>query len=410
MSLAGSASSVGTRRGWPGFAGFTRRGVTMIARSVSFFSKAAERNRAPRIGTSPSQGSCCWVSLVTLWRSPAIAKLWPSRSSITVDARRTVIAGIATTPVRTEFVVSMWLTSGSILRLMTPFARTVGWKVRPTPNFLYSTVICWKLPATGIGNSPPARKLAFSPDIATRFGSARRRTSPFSSRAWIRTSACTPLERTRPRTVPKGVAPEARPFPSERDSARRRDAVVHGAGEDGAAVRRGDAGALAGKALLDVGGEPRRVVADLDLDHADERFRGIVDRDVGGAELLAEDVHGAVGERHHVGEIGRAHDEVDEAERGLQRLGFALRDAHAADLVLADLDHAGLGRGRRERRRDEERRADERRRDRQRERPLMEAPPPRPRPESCRLALSCHGLPRPVFLCRTGNARGVNQR
>jgi hypothetical protein len=197
----------------------------------------------------------------------------------------------------------------------------------------------------------------------------------------------------------------------ERDRARRRDAVVHGAGEDGAAVRRGDAGALAGQALLDVGGEPRRVVADLDLDHADERFRGIVDRDVGGAELLAEDVHGAVGERHHVGDLGVADDEVDEAERGLQRLRLALRDAHGADLVLADLDDAGLGRGRRERRRDEERRAGERRRDRERERqrPLMEAPPPRPRPESCRLALSCHGLPRPVFLCPTGNARGVNQ-
>src|SRR5829696_1116663 len=48
MSLAGSASSVGTRRRSPGFAGFTMRGVTMIARSVSFFSKAAERNRAPQ--------------------------------------------------------------------------------------------------------------------------------------------------------------------------------------------------------------------------------------------------------------------------------------------------------------------------------------------------------------------------
>jgi len=37
----------------------------------------------------------------------------------------------------------------------------------------------------------------------------------------------------------------------ERDRARRRDAVVHGAGEDGPPVCRGDAGALAGKALLD---------------------------------------------------------------------------------------------------------------------------------------------------------------
>src|SRR5918994_4343482 len=37
--------------------------------SVSFFSKAAERKRAPMIGT-PSQGSCCCVSIVTVCRSP----------------------------------------------------------------------------------------------------------------------------------------------------------------------------------------------------------------------------------------------------------------------------------------------------------------------------------------------------
>src|SRR3546814_6956730 len=65
------------------------------------------------------------------------------------------------------------LTSGATIMLITPSARTVGVKARLTPNGFHSMVSAWLLPppppplpdwTTGTGNSPPARKLAVSPD------------------------------------------------------------------------------------------------------------------------------------------------------------------------------------------------------------------------------------------------------
>src|SRR5690349_23779131 len=89
----------------------------------------------------------------------------------------------------TEADGSIELTSGSTTRLITPSARTVGVNARLTPNGLNSTVIA-ELPPfdplaceTGIGNSPPARKLAVSPDKAIRVGSARVVTTPLFSSA-----------------------------------------------------------------------------------------------------------------------------------------------------------------------------------------------------------------------------------
>src|SRR5262245_1601922 len=61
-----------------------------------------------------------------------------------------------------------------------------------------------KDPETGIGYSPPARKLAVSPDKATRLGSARLRAMPFCSRALIITSVVTPLDIMRPTRKPNG--------------------------------------------------------------------------------------------------------------------------------------------------------------------------------------------------------------
>jgi len=72
---------------------------------------------------------------------------------------------------------------------MTPSASTVGVNARLTPNGLNSTVIAVvPVPVfppceTGIGNSPPARKLAVSPDSATRVGSASVVIAPFFSSA-----------------------------------------------------------------------------------------------------------------------------------------------------------------------------------------------------------------------------------
>ena len=67
-----------------------------------------------------------------------------------------------------------------------PGPRTTGEKPRPTPYCLNSTVMrpleSW---LTGTGNSPPARNLALSPEMAVTFGSARVRTRPTRSKAWI---------------------------------------------------------------------------------------------------------------------------------------------------------------------------------------------------------------------------------
>ena len=75
------------------------------------------------------------------------------------------------------------------LRLMRPSDRTIGVNTRLTPNFLKSTcawqtggdlVVSHDRPL-GIGNSPPATKLAVSPEIAVKFGSASVRSTPARS-------------------------------------------------------------------------------------------------------------------------------------------------------------------------------------------------------------------------------------
>src|SRR5437899_296377 len=74
----------------------------------------------------------------------------------------------------TEPTGEISLTSGETFKLMRS-PRIVGVMARLMPNCLYWTVIVLVRPPCGtmIGLSPPARKLAVSPDIATRFGSAR---------------------------------------------------------------------------------------------------------------------------------------------------------------------------------------------------------------------------------------------
>src|SRR5436309_847344 len=79
------------------------------------------------------------------------------------------------------------------LRLMRPSAITTGVKFNPTPNFFH-WIEYWQLPTVpavdavqvypaGIGNSPPAWKLALSPEIAVRFGSASVLITPARSMA-----------------------------------------------------------------------------------------------------------------------------------------------------------------------------------------------------------------------------------
>src|SRR5512132_215465 len=62
-----------------------------------------------------------------------------------------------------------------------------------------------------MGYSPPARKLAVSPESATRFGSARLRAMPFCSSALISTSIVLPPVIMRARAKPNGDAPDSTP-------------------------------------------------------------------------------------------------------------------------------------------------------------------------------------------------------
>src|SRR5205823_6316299 len=72
-------------------------------------------------------------------------------------------------------------------RLMRPSDSATGVNASATPNFLYSTDV-WQLRPSesqvmppNTGNSPPARKLALSPEIAVRLGSASVRSTPARS-------------------------------------------------------------------------------------------------------------------------------------------------------------------------------------------------------------------------------------
>src|SRR3954451_15186803 len=65
-------------------------------------------------------------------------------------------------------------------------------------------VVCWQVTPAGIGNSPPEMKVADSPEIAVRLGSASVRTTPaFSiarSVAWTDGVAPNDAERALPDT------------------------------------------------------------------------------------------------------------------------------------------------------------------------------------------------------------------
>src|SRR5215218_8360758 len=325
-SLAGSASSVGTRRRWPGFAGFTRRGVTMIARSVSFFSKAAERNRAPRIGTSPSQGSCCWVSLVTLWTEPgdrealAVAQLDHGRRPAHRDRRDRDDAGADR--VRHVDVAHLGLdlevdhavgedrrlesqADAEFLVLDGDLLEVAGDRDRELAAGEEARLLAGHRDEVRLGETAHEPLFLQGLDEDVRLHAARKDTAENGAEGGRARSEAVAEQRAEVQRALRRIAEvlaDGLPIDAdvlacvaryldeahlehdllraadlevvqhlrtvllrERDRARRRDAVVHGAGEDGAAVCRGDAGALAGKALLDVGGEPRRVVADLDL-------------------------------------------------------------------------------------------------------------------------------------------------
>ena len=140
---------------------------------------------------------------------PAIASEPPDGISTVVSARRVRIDGMVTVWVEPGIAIVIAFscdrseTSVITLRLMRPSDSTTGVKFRLTPNFLNS--ICgWQIGGDlvvsqdsplGIGNSPPARKVAVSPEIAVRFGSASVRMTP--ARSIARSVAVTLVERCR---------------------------------------------------------------------------------------------------------------------------------------------------------------------------------------------------------------------
>ena len=102
----------------------------------------------------------CWLT------RPLIAKLSPLASSIAVSARRVIRPGTVTPPVSTPELKSSSETSGATLSAMRSPASTVGVTMSRIPNGLNSIVIEFPPPllcVTGIGSSPPARKLAVCP-------------------------------------------------------------------------------------------------------------------------------------------------------------------------------------------------------------------------------------------------------
>ena len=161
----------------------------MIASSVSLRRYRDDRISAPMIGTSPRPGTFDSRFSDVRCNSPAMTKVSPLPSSTVVSARRTVRPGMLKPCNCTPPLLLSWLTSGRTFRLMRLPSITVGVKSRLTPNFLNSMVIIGPptpgVEAMGTGNSPPARKLAVSPDSAVRLGCASNVMKPSCARASI---------------------------------------------------------------------------------------------------------------------------------------------------------------------------------------------------------------------------------
>src|ERR1700753_472339 len=130
---------------------------------------------------------------------PDIVSAPPDGISTVVSARRVRIDGIVAdcvvpgTEIVSELLLDRSETSVDTFRLIRPSLNTTGVKLRLTPNFLQS-IARWQVDGPPVapvlhekpfrtGNSPPAMKVAVSPEIAVRFGSASVWTTPTCSMA-----------------------------------------------------------------------------------------------------------------------------------------------------------------------------------------------------------------------------------
>ncbi len=134
--------------------------------------------------------------LVCSWIRPAIAIAPPEGISSVVSARRVLIEGTVSElpdPWLNVMAFSFDSSETSVItrRLIRPSVSTTGVKLSEIPNFLkliwvlQTRVTGSQLKPAGTGNSPPAMKVADSPEIAVRFGSASVRTTPALSIARI---------------------------------------------------------------------------------------------------------------------------------------------------------------------------------------------------------------------------------
>src|SRR5271156_6835387 len=124
---------------------------------------------------------CCWIR-------PAIAMEPPDGISSVVSARRGLTEGTEIPLMLIELSLETSDTSVITRRLIRPSLSTIGVKLSEMPNFLKAidgahcpidpAAVVVQVTPVGIGNSPPAMKVADSPEMAVRFGSARVRTTP----------------------------------------------------------------------------------------------------------------------------------------------------------------------------------------------------------------------------------------
>src|SRR5262249_47483621 len=166
------SSSPGSTIRSPLATGATRCGVTTTRSSDSSRWKLDDRNRAPRMGRSPRSGTLSMVERILSDKRPAIAKLCPSRRRTVVPLSRWTRPGTVALARRSPIEKSMSETAVCSLSWMVSSASTNGVKRSWTPNFLNSTEMTPNACGIGIGNSPPARKVASWPDSATSVGSA----------------------------------------------------------------------------------------------------------------------------------------------------------------------------------------------------------------------------------------------
>lgn len=92
------------------------------------------------------------------------------------------MAGTVTPLMVTPLLKSRSLASGETFRAMRSSDRMVGVSCSLMPNSLYWMAMLPSRAGTGIGSSPPARKLAFWPVCASRVGRASTRAMPLPSR------------------------------------------------------------------------------------------------------------------------------------------------------------------------------------------------------------------------------------